>query len=179
MTGGLWCECHITLRWEGVTPSAENLRNLHHEATLLLNAINQMESSNELTASLANNESGSAEQARMARMEAKLDLTLYLLARVLHPPTPAQAHPTRFSPQQIQWQDDAPPPPGRDIVLEFQPSQALPLALRLPAVVETVQDGMVNAVLPALPEALADAWHQFVFRRHRQGIREKTQPRRA
>jgi|GEM_PF-1005486 len=177
MSDGLWCTCHIALRWERAVPSAENLRSLHHEAMLLLSAINQMESSNELTASLASNEPGGAEQARMARMEAKLDLTLYLLARVLHPHTSAQPRPVRLSPEAIQWQDDTPPPPDSEIVLEFQPSPALPLALRLSAIAQTAQDGQARAVLSALPEALADAWHQFVFRRHRQAIRDKTQAR--
>jgi hypothetical protein len=56
---------------------------------------------------------------------------------------------------------------------EVHASDALPLALRLPVVALSAQDGWARATFSGLSEPLADALHQFVFRRHRQAIRAK------
>ncbi|MEW5770034.1 MAG: PilZ domain-containing protein [Pseudomonadota bacterium] len=173
MTDGLWCECDAPFAWQADTRDAgARLRGLS-EATLLLTALNQMESMPEpLHATHA--EAGGAEGRRLERVEAKLDLALHLLARAIEPGPLPDSRVTRISPQGVSWPDVAPPAAGTRLLLELHPSPSLPLALRLPALAQPPAHGMAHAVFIDLPEGLLDALHQFVFRRHRQAIRDRT-----
>ncbi len=76
MTDGLACECAIPLAWHAVTLAPEEIQSRVREAALVLAALNQIESAREL-------ESSGPENRRLDRIEAKLDLTLHLLARML------------------------------------------------------------------------------------------------
>lgn len=171
MADGLWCEGSIPLVWRQASLDASARQRTLREAGLLLNAFNQMESMPE--AALDEGGPGGSDKHRLGRMEAKLDLALNLLARVVEPESPVPARLVRLSPEHIAWEDEAPPAEGTPLLLELHPSHALPLALRLPAVALAPETGMGHALLADLPEGLRDALHQFVFRRHRQAIRDK------
>lgn len=164
---GLWCECLIPLSWKPAPPTGAAPPGLEREALMLLTAFNQMEAMHDLDLA------GGAENRRMERLESKLDLALYLLARTLAPgpaPTPREV---RLSPAEIHWRDDTPPGEGMPLLLEVHASDTLPLALRLPVVAQSPRDGWARARFSGLSEPLSDALHQFVFRRHRQAIRAK------
>jgi hypothetical protein len=171
MPDGLWCECSIPLTWREDAADAPTQERRLHEATLVLHAFNQMEAVPDLGLGEAG---GAAEAKRIERVEAKLDLALYLLARVLEPAPPSKTRLVRLSPEQVAWQDEAPPAAGMPLLLELHPSPALPLALRLPAVALSKEEGLARAALSLTSEALSDALHQFIFRRHRQAIRDKS-----
>jgi hypothetical protein len=164
MTEGLSCTSAMPLAWHPASLDENARQRLLHEAALLLAALNQMESSHDL-------ENGSAENRRLERLEAKLDLALHLLARALEPgPAPATRN-VVLSPLVVAWNDEQAPTCGTRLILELRPSGHLPLTLRLPAVAEDPLPGLARVRLENLPEALDDALHQFVFRRHRQAIR--------
>lgn len=163
---GLWCECHLPLKWGILDTSLTPTAGLEREALLLLTAINQMEAGHET-------ETGGGEHRRLERLEAKLDLALFLLARTLEPgpsPTPVEV---KLSPEAIRWRENRPPHAGTPLLLELRPSSTLPLSLRLPAMAMASEDGWARASLLGLAEPVAEALHQFIFRRHRQAIRAR------
>ncbi|MEW5788608.1 MAG: PilZ domain-containing protein [Pseudomonadota bacterium] len=167
MTDGLQCECVMPLAWREAVPSQVESSPLLREAALLLAAINQMEGSHEP-------EPGNAENRRLDRLEAKLDLTLHLLARALaNAPAPAMRR-VRLGVDRLEWEDDAPPPADTPLILELRPSEALPLTLSLPALAQPPGPGQGRARLTGLGEALEETLTQFIFRRHRQAIRARS-----
>jgi hypothetical protein len=156
----------MPLSWHPVSLDENARQSLMREAAQLLTALNQMESSHEL-------DSGGPENRRLERLEAKLDLALHLLARTLEPgPAPA-ARSVVLSPTGLEWNDEQAPAAGTRLILDLRPSEHLPLTLRLPAVALDPLPGLARVRLENLPEALDDALHQFVFRRHRQAIRAR------
>ncbi len=172
MTDGLACECLMPLAWHAAPPEPDELqRRLRdtqiREATLLLTALNQMEGMHEL-------EAGGPENRRLDRIEAKLDLTLHLLARTLEAGTAPEVKIVQLSPSGVQWPDPAPPAQGTPLILELRPSEALPISLKVPAIALEAQAGNARASFQGLTEALDEALYQFVFRRHRQAIRART-----
>lgn len=167
MSDGLQCECAMPLAWREAALAPMDVQAMLGEATLLLGAINQIESGHEL-------ESGGAENRRLERLEAKMDLVLYLLARSLEPGPAPTSRAVRLGVDRVKWADPAPPAEATALVLELRPSEALPLTVRLPAVALAPDPGMARARLDELPEALVDVLTQFVFRRHRQAIRART-----
>ena len=171
MPDGLACTLRMPLAWHTVQLDPHTRQSLIVEAALLLNALNQMEGSHEL-------DTGGAENRRLDRIEAKLDLALYLLARRVEnddtnsdTPTPREVE---LTPSGAQWPDPAPPTAGSELIVEFQPSETLPLSLRLPAIALGPGTDQARVSFEGLSEALDEALYQFVFRRHRQAIRART-----
>lgn len=167
MTDGLSCTFSVPMSWwpENLN-EADRLARMR-EAALILAALNQMESSHEM-------ESSGPDNRRFERLEAKLDLALHLLARALHPGAPPSAREVMLSPREITWSDPHPPSAGEPLVLELRPSEQLPLSLKLPAFGLEPLNGLARARIENPPEALDEALHQFVFRRHRQAIRARS-----
>ena len=171
MTDGLSCTSRMSLNWQPATLDEAARQSLMREAALLLATINQMEASHEL-------ESSGPETRRFERLEAKLDLALHLLVRVLEPgdnaanPMPAGRR-VRLTPQEAEWEDEAPPVVGTRLLLELRPSEHLPLSLRLPAIAREPQAGLARVQFENLSAALDDALHQWLFRRQRQAIRSR------
>lgn len=166
MTDGLSCSGDMPLAWRPANLDEPARQRMMREAALLLAALNQMEGSHEL-------ESSGPENRRLDRIEAKLDLTLHLLARTLEPGQGPASRAVTLSPRDVQWNDDLAPDAGTRMILELRPSEHLPLTLRLPATALEPLPGIARARLENLLEALDDALHQFVFRRHRQAIRAR------
>jgi len=109
------------------------------------------------------------------RMEAKLDLNLLLLGRVLEQTTPAlPVRGVRWSLRGVRLgrlERDVPPPPVETAgVLRIQPCEWLPEPLQLPAHVLAVGAEHLWLRFPAFPPALADALERHLFRQHRRQI---------
>lgn len=172
MIEGLSCEIFMPLAWRAEPLPAQARLSHMREAAHLLAALNQIESMHE-------QEAGSPENRRLDRIEAKLDLTLHLLARTLEIRTPETsavpaARNVLLTPSEAQWPDPSPPAQGTPLIVEFRPSEALPISLELPAIALEPQAGTARARFDELTEALDEALYQFVFRRHRQAIRART-----
>lgn len=166
MTDGLWFEAAMPIEWHEAPLDAAARQALMREGALFLAALNQMEGIHEL-------EAGGAENRRLERMEAKLDLVLHLLARSLEPGPVAAYRTLRLSPTAAEWQDEHPPEEGQALILELRPSDTLPLTLRLPAVALIPLPGLARVSFEPLSAPLDDLLYQFVFRRHRQAIRAR------
>ncbi|MEW6678718.1 MAG: PilZ domain-containing protein [Pseudomonadota bacterium] len=169
MLEGVGCDCRMPFAWHPAPQADQDAAGLWREALILLTAFNHMESQTDM----GHGEAMAGESARLARVEAKLDLALYLLARTLAPADPPPSRDVWLSPALLRWKDSQPPQAGQPLVLEFVPSSTLPLALRLPAQALAAEAGEGQARLLAMPEPLQDALHQLVFRRHRQAIRDR------
>ena len=160
----LWCDCEVPF---SCILQAEPVDT--HAQMLLLQAINQIESAHET-------EPVNADSRRLERLEAKLDLTLFLLARTLEPSPPGPPHNVRLLPEGLIWQESSPasrPEPGARVTLALRPSTALPLTLKLSAEVSEVRATEIQTSFTHLDEDTLEAWHQLVFRRHRQAIRAR------
>lgn len=166
MTDGLSCSGNMPLAWRASDLDEPARQGMMREAALLLAALNLMEGSHEL-------ESGGPENRRLDRLEAKLDLVLYLLAHTLEPGPPPASRRVTLTPGGVEWNDDALPAAGSPVILSWRPSEQLPLTLRLPATALEPLPGIARVRLDNPPEALDDALHQFVFCRHRQAIRAR------
>lgn len=128
-----------------------------------------------LLAVLGAAQSGGHADPAIARLEAKLDLNLYLnlSARADGLPSPC---PARIGLDAIAFATAAPPAVGATGWLALAPEAMLPLLLHLPVTIEAVQDGWAIARLRegALDEAGREAWDTYVFRRHREGLLAST-----
>ena len=167
MSDGLVCECPMALDWQPGPLEDATRKAVMREAVLLLAALNQSEGMHEI-------EGGGVENRRMERLEAKLDLALHLLARALEPARTTPVRIIRLTPEGAEWEDAAPPAEGASLLLTLRPSDALPLALRLPVLALAPLPGRARVRFAGFPENLDDALYQFVFRRHRQAIRART-----
>jgi hypothetical protein len=167
MSEGLLCECRMPLIWRKAALDEATRQAMMREAALLLAAINQMESGHEI-------EAAGAENRRLDRLEAKLDLALHLLARALEPAAAVAPRPVNLSAEGAEWQDRDPPAEGVSVILEIRPSEALPLNLNLIAEALAPGENLARVRFTGLSEELNDALVQFVFRRHRQAIRARS-----
>jgi hypothetical protein len=170
MTDGVEFEYLMPFSWRPGGEADMAHGPLMAEALLVLNAINHMESQPE---SSHGEPAAGGDNARLSRVEAKLDLALNLLARTLGAPQGMSNRMVRLGPEEIAWAETNPPEPGTPLILELCPSPVLPVALRLPAESLPPEPGLARARLSGLPEALDASLHQFIFRRHRQAIRDK------
>jgi Atypical PilZ domain, cyclic di-GMP receptor len=161
----------LPLGWERRDFTAAEPDALWHGSLLTLRVANLMES--------APGREGESERGP-ERMEAKLDLALYLLAKALqaqHPP-PEPAALTLMA-EGIRFHASAPPPVDAELLLHLYPSAGLPLPVQLPVRVAAVDAGQVSVHWLSMPEAAREAWEQWLFRQHRravQAIREAQEP---
>ncbi len=144
--------------------SAHGLDALWQEGLLSLRVMNLMEGHV--------GHEGEAEHG-LGRLEAKLDLVLYLLARNLHhqrpppPPMSVTLWAGGFALQNTEvWR------PGDEVLLTLYPSAALPLPLVLPATVVGAGADGLRAEWPDMPKPLLEAWEQWLFRQHRRTVHD-------
>jgi hypothetical protein len=176
---GLSCVLPSPLVWYPIRLSAAARVAVMQQACYLLTALNQIESPSEPALS-------SPDNRRLDRIEAKLDLTLHLLSRLLQPLETASsvknsgesaeegAEKLRLSPHGIEWFDPAPPLEGTELMVELRPAEVLSLTLKLPAIALPPKPGdrwSASARFEGVSETLAEALYQFIFRKHRQAIR--------
>ncbi|WP_028917077.1 PilZ domain-containing protein [Pseudoxanthomonas sp. J35] len=120
---------------------------------------------------------------QLQHMDAKLDLALVLLGRLLSQSAPAlPACPLRWSARGLRLQlgqpdDGALPAAGTAGVLRLQPADWLPDRLELPATVLAVAPTPGGAWLwlrfPPLKPGLEDALERHLFRMHRRQIADE------
>lgn len=172
---GVTYEVNLPLSWEpltGVSP-AEVADWMHSDAALL-HALATMET----TVSDPEGEMTGAQGKTLERLEAKLDLTLDLLAKLMfksapHPPSAS----VTLSAVAIEWQTPRPPAVGDNILIKLYLKPTLPLPVSLPARVIGVEAGeyesRVGAEFVSLSEEVQDWMERTVFRYHRRAIQAR------
>ena len=114
------------------------------------------------------------------RMDAKLDLMLVMIGRLLRQNDQAQpTRPVRWSVRGLRLlMEPSTPPPGLDTVgiVRLQPSDWLPDELELPALVSASAGDSAGLWIwlrfPPLPADLEEAMSRHLFRMHRRQIAE-------
>lgn len=109
-------------------------------------------------------------------INAKLDLTLLWLARVLARDLPPQCE-AAISLEQLRWQSLAPLKVGEQGFVVLNLSESLPFLLSLPAQVVACEENagrwQITASLQITDEGARDWWERTVFRCHRRAIQIK------
>lgn len=119
----------------------------------------------------AEGEEGHAHEPTLRRLEAKLDLVLDLLAQLLPDLATLPVTGARISARGIQF-DEAQPAPS-PAVLVWQPSEAIPMTLRLPVRADDAEGRAwaFDGLEPELEELLG----RHVFRLHRRWLAAQRQ----
>jgi hypothetical protein len=115
---------------------------------------------------------------QMQRLEAKLDLALEVALLSRHPDTPP-LHPCRLGLGSIAWLAGHGHQPGSQLLLTLSPHADSALTLFLPAHITSSQlSGSQNytntaSIDAALDENTRHLWEKWIFRRHREQIRQR------
>lgn len=159
---GLHVPMTLPCGWERRSLTPQELESLWGEALMILRVINQMEAP-------AGRE-GDVETPA-ARLEAKLDLALHLLALSIHGQQP-RPHPARIT----LWAEgcllgtDQPLQTGDEIVLGLYLSTTMSLPLKLAASVMASGNAESQVDWIAMPESVQEAWERWLFRQHRRMV---------
>jgi hypothetical protein len=113
------------------------------------------------------------------RLEARLNLLLAMVGELLAAQRPAPApRAVRLGGAWIAWEDPQPPAPGDALAVDLYLNPALPDAVTLPVVVNSVSGagtapGTVQATFPDLPPSVRNALEKLIFRWHRRRVAEQ------
>ena len=162
---GLHIPMTLPFGWERRSLARHELENLWGEALMILRVINQM---------VAHAPREGEADAALARLEAKVDLALHLLALNLHG-RHVQSRSARITlgAEGCTLSTDPALPPGDEIVLGLYLSPALALPLKLAASVMASADGDTRVEWIDMPDAVKEAWEQWLFRQHRRKVQEQ------
>jgi hypothetical protein len=110
------------------------------------------------------------------RLEAKLDLSLMLLQRSLHPQLPPSQS-IALSGQSLSWSNPAPLAIGETGALHLLPDASLAMPLTLPASIQHCEpqadQWLCTAGWAPLPEALQNAFDRLLFKLHRRHLKQQ------
>lgn len=111
----------------------------------------------------------------MAKLEAKVDLVLYLLGELLKSsrPLPAAVDVTLHA-QSINWTSGTPPTPHARGIVTLYLSPKLPWPLILPAQIVNVEGQQVRAQLLHLSEDAQEWLDRTLFRYHRRELQTRS-----
>ncbi len=141
------------------------LEALWGQGLMILRVVNQLEAHAPREGDL---------EPAVARLEAKLDLALHLLAHSLHGQhTAGRPAPITLGAEACSLATDQALQAGDEIVLGLYLSPALALPLKLAATVMSSAHGDIRAQWIAMPEAVREVWEQWLFRQHRRMVQER------
>jgi len=173
---GISFEGILPLSWSPITRPIPSftLDEWMHTNVAILRALSTMEA----LSTDKDNELGTVAAKAIERLEAKIDLSLNLLARVLSQKIDyPDAVTTRLSAHAIEWFSPEAPAPDADIALSLYLSPKIPQQLVFPAKVTQVEmtpDGQrLRAVFLDLNEETKDWLERTVFRYHRRAIQSR------
>lgn len=147
-----------------------------HTNAILLRALATIEA--QPPATDYESEPGTPTGRMLERLEAKIDLSLSLLSRLLgHESSLQQALPVTLSANAVEWESASLPEAGSEILLTLHLSPKLPHPLQLPARVERSGNGRALARFTHLDEETRDWLERTVFRQHRRHIQALHQGR--
>jgi hypothetical protein len=154
--------------------SASAVEQWMHGNIILLHALATMEA----VQSEKESDTAPAMAKTVERLEAKVDLALALIAKLLAQDTALPpARPVTLAAESMEWLAQDGPEPGADILISLYISPKLPQPLMLPASVASVlkeQEGMrIQVVFTHLSEEAQDWLARTVFRYHRRAIQNQ------
>lgn len=162
---GLQVAMTLPCAWERRSLAGLELEALWSEALMLLRVVNLIDGH------MPREGEG---EAATARLEAKLDLALHLLAHSLHGrQAPARRVRIELAADGCTLDTGLALQPGDEIVLDLHLTPALALPLKLAAAVYASAPGETRAHWIAMPEAVSEAWEQWLFRQHRRRVQEQ------
>jgi hypothetical protein len=160
----------LPLAWRplpAATPRA--VENWMHTNAVLLRALATLET--QPPASDYENETGNALGRVLERLEAKTDLALSLLGRLLDANgAAAEPRPVRLGALGIEWPAGGDIAPGTPLLVSLHLSPRLPYPLELPVSVQHCANGNVQAAFTHLDDETRDWLERTVFRYHRRAI---------
>lgn len=163
---GVHLSASLPLKWQPKDAfSGEELAEWMHGNVVVLQALANLES---LT-----KESDTEHRIdhNIARLEAKLDLTLTLVGELLRRQTPLPpAVPMALTSETIAWQSAQAIAPHAKGVVALYLSSRLPWPLMLPAEVIASQDGKIRAKLTHMSEEAQEWLDRTLFRHHRRAV---------
>ncbi|MGL6070320.1 PilZ domain-containing protein [Craterilacuibacter sp.] len=115
---------------------------------------------------------------QMQRLEAKLDLALEVALFSRHPDSPP-LHPCRLGLGRIAWQSACEQQTDSPVLLTLSPHADSALTLFLPAHISSNQISArqnyiyIASIDAALDENTRHLWEKWIFRRHREQIRQR------
>jgi hypothetical protein len=164
--GGVHLSANLPLKWQPRDRiGSEELADWMHGNVVVLQALANLES--------LGKESDTEHRIdhNVARLEAKLDLTLTLVGELLRRQTPLPpATAVVLTGQGIAWQAEPAPPPHATGVVALYLSARLPWPLMLPVEIIGAQDGKTRAKLMHLSEEAQEWLDRTLFRHHRRAV---------
>lgn len=163
---GVHLSANLPLRWQSkdAFPS-EELAEWMHGNIAVLQALASLES--------LSKESDTEHRIdhNVARLEAKLDLTLTLVGELLRRQTPLPpAIPTVLGSETLSWESEQPIAPHARGVVALYLSPRLPWPLMLPVEILGNQDGKTRAKLTHISEEAQEWLDRTLFRHHRRAV---------
>ena len=166
----------LPLQWTPLQqlPSGIESERLAEANTRLLAAVALLEEHSQV------GDEPSAHELELLRIHQKLNLLLELFGGFLTQQSPRRTDlMVRLSWRGIVWEDAATVLKVGEVgLVELNLSNILPQALRLPARITSVAEGVVSAEFDALTELCQSALERHVFMRHRREVAETRQPAR-
>lgn len=177
MRDGISFQADLPLEWRPLGDAERGAAEIWmHANVVLLRALSTIEAQPSVTD--YESEPGSPTGRVLERLEAKVDLALTLLGRLLGQEQPAPRPVSlTLSAQAVEWKSDSLPPAGSPVLITLHISPRLPQPLRLAAIVKRSGQGSAEAVFTRLEGEMQDWLERTVFRQHRRHIQTLHQAR--
>jgi hypothetical protein len=169
-TTGVQLSSNLPLKWHAKESfTGEELAEWMHGNIVVLQALASLESI------VKDSDTESRIDHNVARLEAKIDLTLKLVGELLRRQTPLPAAvPMALSSEAIAWQSTQNIFPYTKGVVWLYLSPRLPWPLMLPVEVIGTQDGKVRAKLAHVSEEAQEWLDRTLFRHHRRAVHARS-----
>ncbi len=183
MPEGLYYEAELPLRWQAAEAGQHLAADLHAEDNRrVLDAVSVLEEYHGDSEAASTMTMGTMTH-EIARLDAKLDLLLVVLGKLLRQQAPLPpAVRLRLSASALTWIAAEPPPDGQTGWVSLYLNELVPEPLTLPGRATSVLaeggERWVEVRFAELPAGLQDSLEKHVFRHHRRAIAEARQPER-
>lgn len=167
---GVQLSTNLPLKWQPKqTFSGEEIADWMHGNTVVLQALANLESI------AKDSDTEHRIDHNVARLEAKLDLTLTLVGELLRRQTPLPpATAIVLTGQGVTWESQQAIAAHSKGVVWLYLSPRLPWPLMLPAEIIASQDGKVRAKLTHMSEEAQEWLDRTLFRHHRRAVHART-----
>jgi hypothetical protein len=167
---GVHLSTNLPLKWQAKESfTAEELADWMHSNTVVLQALANLETVGK------DSDTEHRIDHNVARLEAKLDLTLTLVGELLRRQTPLPlATAMVLTGQSIAWQNQQAIAPHAKGVIALYPSPRLPWPLMLPVEIIGTQDGKTRAKLIHMSDEAQEWLDRTLFRHHRRAVHART-----